>query len=121
MVQLELGSGGFDVEFISFVGQLLGGYLGGAVAVFVEDAFGEDAEEHVAIDFLGWRGCWWVRSRTFWQAVASDLACGGNNDVVVVFFASFGERGLIGNGFDFEIFVIAHELEADLLFGVDRF
>ena len=56
MVQLELVSGGFDFEIFSVVGELLGGDLGGAVAVFVEDAFGEDAEEHVAIDFLGGRG-----------------------------------------------------------------
>ena len=28
---------------------------------------------------------------------------------------------MIGNGFDFQIFVFVHELEADLLFGVDRF
>ena len=41
--------------------------------------------------------------------------------MVVVFFASFGERWLIGNGFDFEIFVFVDELEADFLFGVDRF
>ena len=28
---------------------------------------------------------------------------------------------MIGNGFDFDVFVFVHELEADFLFGVDRF
>ena len=41
--------------------------------------------------------------------------------VIEFLFGARRERRLVLNGLDFQIFVIVQEIEADLLFGADRF
>ncbi len=61
----------------------------------------------------------WVRFCSFLKFVESDDAL-GSKDAVIKFLFGAGGR-LIGNGFDFEIFVVVQKIEADLLFGADCF
>ena len=46
---------------------------------------------------------------------------GSEGRVVVFDFGARWEGRLVRNGFDFEIFVVVQEIEADLLFSADRF
>ena len=41
--------------------------------------------------------------------------------IVVFGFGARWEGRLVRNGFEFQIFVVVHKIEADLLFGTDRF
>ena len=56
-----------------------------------------------------------------WKSVAGDDSI-GSEDRFNEFLLGAGWQGwLIGDGFDFQIFVFAQEIEAELLFGADRF
>ena len=65
--------------------------------------------------------CRWVRFCVLWKSVAGDNSIGREDDFDEFLLGPRWEGWLIGNGFDFQIFVVVQEIEAELLFGTDRF
>ncbi len=55
------------------------------------------------------------------KSVAGDNSIGREDGFDEFLLGPRWEGWLIGNGFDFQIFVVVQEIEAELLFGADRF
>ena len=62
----------------------------------------------------------WVRFYIFGSFVEGDGTLRSWDPVIEFLSGARRERRLVLNGFDFQIFVIAQEIEADLLFGAAR-
>ena len=113
--------GGFDFQFFRFFGETLGGEFRGTVPVFVQHAFREVAEEGIGVFGCARLGGRWVRFCVLWKSVAGDDSI-GSEDGFNEFLLRAGWQGwLIGDGFEFQIFVVVKEIETNLLFGADRF